>query len=238
MLQLHAALNGDRAHPAAPRTPEELAAEARAAVGAGAATLHLHPYDDDGLQTLAAEPCAAALHAVRAACPGIPISLSTSEGIEPDTERRLALVAAWTALPDLVTANQGEAGILELCELLVARGIGIEAGLLSLDDAHAFVAAGIAPRCVRAMIEPLDPDPGDAVAHAEAMEQALASGGVRLEQVHHGDGIASWAVNRRALQRGHGIRTGLEDTPVLPDGRIAVGNGELVAAAAALLASP
>ena len=129
MLQLHAALNGDRAHPAAPRTPEELAAEARAAVGAGAATLHLHPYDDDGLQTLAAEPCAAALHAVRAACPGIPISLSTSEGIEPDDERRLALVAAWTALPDLVTANQGEAGILELCELLVARGIGIEAGL-------------------------------------------------------------------------------------------------------------
>ena len=32
---LQAALNGDRKHPAAPRTPEELAAEARAAVNAG-----------------------------------------------------------------------------------------------------------------------------------------------------------------------------------------------------------
>src|SRR4029077_11938726 len=57
-----------------------------------------------------------------------------------------------------------------------------------------------------------------------------------LEQVHRGDGIASWAVNRRAIPRGQGIRTGLEDTPVLPDGRLADGNGDLVAAAAAMLA--
>jgi uncharacterized protein (DUF849 family) len=86
------------------------------------------------------------------------------------------------------------------------------------------------------MVEPLDPDPQDAFAHAEAIEQALAEGGIRLEQVHHGDGIASWAVNRRAVACGHGIRTGIEDTAVLPDGRVASGNGELVAAAAALLA--
>lgn len=31
----------------------------------------------------------------------------------------------------------GEAGILELCDLLMERGIGIEAGLLSLDDTRA-----------------------------------------------------------------------------------------------------
>jgi uncharacterized protein (DUF849 family) len=233
---LQAALNGAREHPAVPRTPEELAAEAREAVEAGAGSLHLHPYDDHGNQTLAAEPCAAALRAVRAACPGVPISLSTSAAIEHDPERRRELIAAWTGLPDLVTANQGEEGILELCELLAVRRIGIEAGLLSLDDAHTFVASGISPRCVRAMVEPLDPDPHDAVTHAGAIERALAEGGVQLEQVHHGDGIASWAVNRRAVARGHGIRTGLEDTTVLPDGRVASGNGELVAAAATLLA--
>ena len=83
------------------------------------------------------------------------------------------------------------------------------------------------------MVEPLDPEPNDAVAHAKAIERALASGGVRLE--HHGDGVASWAVNRRAAARGHGIRTGLEDTPVLPDGRLASGNEELVLAALSLL---
>jgi uncharacterized protein (DUF849 family) len=200
-------------------------------------TLHLHPYGADGRETLDAEPCAAAVRAVRSRCPRVPISLSTSADIEPDSELRLALVGGWTELPDLVTANQGEPGILELCELLLERQIGVEAGLLSLEDAHAFVESGIAPRCVRAMVEPLDAEPDDAVAHAEAMELALGDGGVELEQVHHGDGIASWAVNRRAAARGHGIRTGLEDTPVLPDGRTAAGNGELVAAAAALLAA-
>ena len=235
MPLLQAALNGAREHPALPRTPDELAAEGRAAVEAGAQVLHLHPYAE-GRETFESEPCAAALRAVRAACPGVPVSLSTSAEIEPDPERRRALVGAWTELPDLVTANQGEEGIVELCELVIARGVGIEAGLLSLADAHAFVAAGIADRCARAMIEPLDADPDDAVAQAAAMEAALAAGGVQLEQVHHGDGIASWAVNRRAAGRGHGIRTGLEDTPVLPDGRTASGNGELVAAAAAVLA--
>jgi uncharacterized protein (DUF849 family) len=236
MALLQAALNGARDHPALPRTPDELAAEGRAAVDAGARVLHLHPYDDDGRETLLAEPCAAALRAVRAACPGIPISLSTSADIEADPERRRTLVAGWTDLPELVTANQGEAGIVDLCALLSERGVGIEAGLLSPADAHAFVASGIAERCVRAMVEPLREDPDEALAEAEAIEEALAAGGIRLEQVHHGEGIASWAVNRRGAARGHGIRTGLEDTPVLPDGRPASGNGELVAAAAAVLA--
>lgn len=218
-----------------PRSPEELAAEARAAVEAGAQSLHLHAYNTQGGETFEAAVVAAALHAVRATCPGMPLSLTTSADIELDPQRRKTLIAAWTELPDLVTANMGEVGILELCDLLIERGIGIEAGLLSLNDARIFAASGIAPRCKRAMVEPLNADPEEAVARAEAIEQLLSDSGVQIEQVHHGDGIASWAVNRRAVARGHGIRTGLEDTPVLPDGRMASGNGELVAAAAALL---
>jgi uncharacterized protein (DUF849 family) len=86
------------------------------------------------------------------------------------------------------------------------------------------------------MIEPLDADPDEAVRHADRMERVVIEAGIMLQQVHHGDGIASWAVNRRAVTRGHGIRTGLEDTPVLPDGRLARNNGDLVAAAAAIIA--
>ncbi len=67
------------------------------------------------------------------------------------------------------------------------------------------------------------------------MEAIVVSAGITLEQVHHGDGIASWAVNRRALHKGHGIRTGLEDTPVLPDGAQARDNADLVAAAARMI---
>ena len=233
---LAVALNGSRVHPLAPRTPGALAEAARTSVDAGAGLLHLHPFDAAGSETLAAGPCGAALEAVRATCPGVPISLSTSAAIEPDPGRRRDLVAGWTALPDLVTANQGEAGIRELCDDLIARGVGIEAGLLSLPDAGAFLRSGLAARCVRVLIEPLDADPRDAVAHAAAIEAVLVRAGIGLEQVHHGDGLASWAVNARALPRGHGIRTGLEDTTVLPDGRPAPDNAALVRAAAAMMA--
>lgn len=235
---LEVALNGSRAHPHVPRTARELAEAARACVAAGAQVLHLHPYDFEGRETLAAEPCAAALRAVYAACPGIPVSLSTSAEIEPDPARRRALVASWTVLPELVTANQGEAGIIELCRDLMARGVGIEAGLLSRTDAEAFVRSGVADHCVRVLIEPLDADAEDAVAHAAAMEDILRRAGISLPQVHHGDGLASWAVNARAVRRGHGIRTGLEDTAVLPDGQVAPDNAALVRAATLLMADP
>jgi uncharacterized protein (DUF849 family)/adenine/guanine phosphoribosyltransferase-like PRPP-binding protein len=237
-MSLQAALNGARTaaeHPRIPRTPDELAREARAAVGAGADLVHIHAYDS-GAETLAAAPVAAALRAVRAASPGVPVSLTTSAGVEPDPRMRLELVAGWTELPDVVTANQGEEGIVELCEHLIGRGVGIEAGLLALADAHAFVRSGLADRCARVLIEPLDAEPEAAVTHAAAMEDVVTGAGIALEQVHHGDGIASWAVNERALGRGHGIRTGLEDTTVLPDGSRAAGNAELVLTAAVLAA--
>ena len=239
---LQVALNGARTadeHPGIPRTPDELARAARASIAVGARLVHLHAYDESGRETLAAGPCAAAVRAVRAACPGIPISLTTSAAIEPDPRRRLNLLAAWTDVPDLVTANQGEDGILELCALLSDRGVGIEAGLLRLADAEAFVRSGISGRCVRVLVEPLDADPERATAHAAAMEDVLAAAGVLLEQIHHGDGVASWAVNAtRALTQGTGFATGLEDDP--PSFRMGgwhVDNADLVQAAVALLCS-
>jgi len=125
---------------------------------------------------------------------------------------------------------------VELCEHLLTRGVGIEAGLLSVSDAEAFVRSGLAPRCARVLVEPLDADPGVAVEHAATMEETLRSAEIHLEQVHHGEGIACWAVNERGARRGHGIRTGLEDVHVLPDGSMARDNAELVRVAAQLLA--
>jgi uncharacterized protein (DUF849 family) len=239
-LLLEVALNGHRTpaeHPAIPRTPAELARDARASVDAGADVLHVHAYAD-GEETLAAEPCAAMVRAIRDACPGVPISQTTALYIAgDDPERRIELVASWTELPELVTANQGEPGIVDVCEHLLARGVGIEAGVLSVADAEAFVESPIAARCSRVLIEPLEADPDEAVAHATAMENVLVSAGITLEQVHHGDLIASWAVSERAARRGHGIRTGLEDTTVMPDATPAKGNAELVREARRLLAS-
>jgi uncharacterized protein (DUF849 family) len=232
---LQAALNGDRIHPAAPRTPTAIAEAACAAVAAGAESVHVHVFDDDGRETLEGIACAKVLRAIRGLCPGIAISLTTSATIVSDPGERLRIVGGWEEMPDLVTANQGEGGIRELCEYLLSRGVEIEAGLLSAEDARAFVHSGLARRCRRVLVEPLDTDPDIAVEHAAAMEEIVVAAGISLEQVHHGYGIACWAVNRRALDRGHGIRTGFEDVTLLPDGREARDNAELLAAAARLI---
>jgi len=235
MIVLQAALNGDRIHPGAPRHATAIAEAARAAVDAGAHSVHVHAFDETGRETLEGAACGKVLRAIRSLCPETPISLTTSAAIVGDPSERFRIVEKWKEMPDLVTANQGEAGILELCELLLSRGVGIEAGLLSIDDARAFVCSGLAGRCRRVLIEPLDADADAAVQHAAKMEDIVVSAGITLEQVHHGYGFACWAVNRRGLERGHGIRTGLEDITLLPDGNQARDNADLVAAAARLI---
>jgi uncharacterized protein (DUF849 family) len=236
-VRLEVALNSrtPEEHPAVPRTPAEIARDVVATCAAGAEVVHLHAYDHDGNETLDGRCCADVLRAIRAMNRNVPISLTTSAAIVGDPELRLRLVRAWTELPELVTANQGEEGIVELCDYLIGRGVGIEAGLLTLADAEAFVESGLADRCVRVLLEPLDADPAVAVAHAQAMEDTLTEAAISLEQIHHGEGIASWSVSARALERGHGMRTGLEDTTVHADGSSPVDNADLVRAAVALI---
>jgi uncharacterized protein (DUF849 family) len=232
---LQAALNGARVHSGVPKTAAAIAEAARTVVSAGAHSVHVHAFDDDGRETLDGAACGKVLSAIRLACPGVPVSLTTSAEIVADPQERLRIVEGWEELPDLVTANQGEAGIVELCEMLMARGVEIEAGLLSVDDARAFLRSGLAGRCRRVLIEPLDASVESALRHASEMEEIFKAEGISLEQVHHGEGIACWAVNQRALERGHGIRTGLEDVTVLPDGSEARDNAELVRAAVRLI---
>ncbi|KWD88173.1 3-keto-5-aminohexanoate cleavage protein [Burkholderia ubonensis] len=235
MTFLQVALNGDRRHGAAPRGPDAIGDDAAASVRAGAHSVHVHAYDRAGNETLNAAECSAVIRAIRARCPDVPISLTTSATIVPDPVQRLQTVQSWTDFPDLVTANQGEKGITELGEWLILRGVGIEAGLLSPADAHAFVASPLRDRCRRVLIEPLDPDPVAALRDAEEMEAILSAAGIALPQVHHGYDGSCWAVNKRALARGHGIRTGMEDVTILPDGRAAKSNAELVEAARLLI---
>ncbi|MBL8537760.1 MAG: 3-keto-5-aminohexanoate cleavage protein [Hyphomonadaceae bacterium] len=235
MVFLQAALNGDRQHAAVPKSPDAIAVDAAAAVRAGAHSVHVHAFDQDGKETLNAAACAAVVNAIRARCPGVPISLTSSAAIVVDPEERLAIIQSWTVMPDLVTANQGETGIVALSAWLMARGVEIEAGLLSPADACAFVSSPLRDRCRRVLIEPLNPDPAIALRDAGEMEAILAAAEVTLPQVHHGFDGSCWAVNERALARGHGIRTGLEDVAILPDGGAARDNAQLVETARAMI---
>src|SRR5215831_3005562 len=161
-MLIKACLNGSRRpgeHKRLPLSPDELAEAAEATVRAGASALHIHPRSADGMQTLDPGAQAAALSAVRARCPAIPIGVSTGIWIEPDPEQRRSLVAAWRTLPDFASVNFNEPQTLELCEDLLARDIGVEAGIGTLADVHLFVSSGLALSCFRVLIEPEDEAP-------------------------------------------------------------------------------
>ena len=114
-MWLRACLNGARSpesHPAVPLTPSELARDGRRAIDAGAVALHIHPRALHGKETLEPERIAATLSAVREACPGIPLEVSTAAWIEQDVARRLAFVRSWHALPDSAGVNFGEGGAI------------------------------------------------------------------------------------------------------------------------------
>ena len=224
-------LNGSRErgeHRALPLSPQELALDARRSVDAGAGAVHIHPRSVDGTQTFAAQECGAAIEAVRATCPGIPLGTTTAAWIEPDVQQRLKLIQQWQVLPDFVSVNFSEPGTPELCSFLLIRGIGIEAGLGSIEDAQLLIRMGIADRCVRILIEPVEEEIVSALITVEAIEKMLYHAHVQTPRLLHGFNTTAWPLLKLALQRGYNTRIGLEDTLTLPDGRQATGNAELV----------
>lgn len=237
-ILIKACLNGARRpgdHPALPVTPEALAREARAAVDAGAAAIHIHPRNEDGRQTLSAGACGAAVAAVRTACPGVPVGLTTGAWIEPDPLRRNTYVRAWKVLPDFVSVNFSEEGVNDFCGQLGRQGIGVEAGIWTVGDARALVASRLADRCLRLLLEPRETNGADALRTVALIERVLDENGVQTPRLLHGRAEAAWPVLEAAVRKGYDIRIGLEDTLLLPDGTQAADNAALVAAAVAIV---
>ena len=235
---IQACLNGRRTraeHPAIPQTPEELAREGKAAVAAGATSLHVHPRGPDGFETLEGEPRAAVLRAMREACPGIEISFTTGLWITNDPAKRLALIARWTELPDVCSVNISEDGAVELINALVARGIGIELGVATAVDMRKFIASGVAPSCKRLLVE-LEGSPSEAQVECAVMESLLMAADIRLPRLDHGYGRSTYGILDHAHRLGYDLRIGFEDTLALPDGCPARNNAELVAAVVARVA--
>jgi uncharacterized protein (DUF849 family) len=238
MTLIQACLNGvtsRRQHPRVPYTPAEVADQARRAIAAGAQALHIHPRDPSGAETFEAEHVAATLVAVRDACPGIAVGVSTGLWVTAhDADRRMALIAEWTgeARPDFASVNFREEGAQELGDALRAGAIGVEGGIWSVDDAKTLVESEMAPDLLRVLAEPKEADPAKALDSALAIEQILSAHDPALRQLHHGAGATTWHVMRWAIERGHDIRIGLEDTNFLPGDRRAVDNEELVEQAA------
>ena len=233
-MLIEACLNGSRRaeeHEALPLSPAALADDAAQCRQAGAGAVHIHPRGMGGHETLEPDACAAAIEAIHDRVPGLPVGVTTGLWITGSSAQRLALVERWTVLPDFASVNFSEDGTDELCTLLVAKGIKIEAGLSSVADARAFVDSGFVDRCLRVLVE-VEPRASDPLRAAAVIGRVLEGSGIHLPRVQHGHDAAVWPLLEDALAHGYDVRIGLEDTLLMPDGRRARGNAELVAAAA------
>jgi uncharacterized protein (DUF849 family) len=229
-MAVKACLNGGRTrdeHPAVPLTPTELAADARDVRDAGAFAVHVHPRDSGGAPTLSAAACDAAVAAIRAAVPGVPVGLSTAETIDPDPFARAAAIKTWRQRPDFVSVNFSELGWAGIVRAALHSGIGVEAGLSTPADAEQLARSPFAHQLIRALVE-VD----DGAEEARAVAELIPAG---IPQLWHGSGPRTWEVIAAGAADGADVRIGLEDALVLPEGRVAAGNAELVAAAVELV---
>ncbi|WP_037840343.1 3-keto-5-aminohexanoate cleavage protein [Streptomyces sp. NRRL S-337] len=246
MLQV--CLNGPRTAAdsgAVPMSPATLAEAARRAVAAGAENVHVHPKTPCGRDSLSPRVVGPALEAVKAAV-DVPVGVTTGAWTEPDPpapsdgpgsvpDRRVERIRSWTVLPDHASVNWHEEGAEALAAALLERGIGVEAGLWSgTPGPGRFLRSPLAPRVLRVLAEVTDTDAGSAPATARALLAEVAAGAHGRPVLLHGWDGGAWPVLRLAVELGLDTRIGIEDTLLLPDGRPAADNAELIAAALSL----
>jgi uncharacterized protein (DUF849 family) len=232
---VQACLNGARSrdfHPQLPSTAEEIARHGAACVDASAAELHVHARTPDGRESLLAVD--ATMLALRQACPGTLIGVSTGAWIEKDEQRTRDCIARWNELPDYASVNLSEPDAPAIMDLLRQRGVGIEAGLASVADAERLVDLKDHKRVFRILIEIEEQDLGIARQVADEIAMVLDRAGVKRPILLHGVDATVWQFVELAYQRQWSTRVGLEDGKNLPDGTTAADNAALVAAAVAV----
>jgi uncharacterized protein (DUF849 family) len=176
----------------------------------------------------------AAVAAIRAACPGIPVGVTTGLWVTGgDVAARRAAVAGWDGLPgparpDFASVNVNEAGWTELTATLESAGIGIEAGVWTPADARALATFGRGDRLERIMIEVMGGPASTAAERADDILRVLAETGATAPRLLHGEGESCWPLISHAGALGLPARIGLEDTTAGPYGEAVTGNGELV----------
>ncbi|MFF4058055.1 3-keto-5-aminohexanoate cleavage protein [Streptomyces sp. NPDC001668] len=221
-------LNGPRGAAdgtAVPLTPASMARAAAEAVAAGATDIHVHPKTPCGQDSLSPRVVAATLEAIRARV-SVPVGVTTGAWAEPDPAARLARVRGWTVLPDHASVNWHEPGAEETAAALIDLGVGVEAGIWSGTDAAVrFALSPLGPKVLRVLAEVTDTDAAEASARTLLSELGMAHGRPVLL---HGEDAGAWPVLRLAGRLGLATRVGLEDTLLLPDGRRATSNAQLV----------
>ncbi len=239
-----------------PVTPQEMAREARAAYDAGATVMHVHfRQQAPGKGHLPSwEPVVALeiAEAIREACPGVIFNQSTGV-VGPDIAGPVACMRA--VRPEIAACNAGSLNYLKVR----SDGTWAWRPMLfdnPVEKVQAFLAAmaetGALPefecfdigivRCVEMYARTglyrghLDYNfvmgvesgmPADPELLPILMRLVMPNATWQVTAI----GRASiWPLHRRAAELGGNLRTGLEDTFYLPDGRKATSNGQLIEA--------
>lgn len=219
-------------YPAVPMTPRHLARDARAVAALGVTSMHVHPRDVDGQESLDPGPIGAVVSAIRAVAPQMEIGVTTARWVEPDPLKRTELVAQWGRLPrhacpDVAAVNVHERGWQRVCAALESVGIGVELGVWTTGDAVQLKQEGVPRGTVRVLAEVTVTDPDTAVAEAARILKAL--GPMPVPILLHGEEAGAWPVLDFAKRNNLDHRIGFEDTLKGPDDVwLATGNDELV----------
>jgi uncharacterized protein (DUF849 family) len=243
-----------------PVTPEQMAREARAACDAGASVVHVHFRQQapgrGHLPSWDAQVALEIAQAIRESCPGVVFNQSTGV-IGPDISGPVACMRA--IRPDIAAANAGSLNYLKVR----SDGRWAWPPLLFDNPVEKVAAFLQAMQETGAMPEFECFDVGIVRSVEMYLRTGLYRGHADVNFVMGVDSgmpadpallplligllpeAATWQVtaigrenvwplHRRTAELGGNLRTGLEDTFYLPDGRKARGNGELVAAIVAL----
>ena len=243
-----------------PVTPAEMAREARAACDAGASVVHVHfrqqapgkghlPSWDPGVALEIAE-------AIRDACPGVVFNQSTGV-VGPDISGPVACMRA--IRPEIAAANAGSLNYLKVRSdglwawkpmlfdnpvekiqafLQVMQETGalpefecFDVGIVRSVDMYLKTGLYRGHADVNFVMGVDSGMPADATL-LRLLVGLLPAGATWQVTAIGRENV--WPLHRRTAELGGNLRTGLEDTFYLPDGRKARSNGELVEAIVAL----
>jgi hypothetical protein len=110
--------------------------------------------------------------------------------------------------PDYASVNVSQDGSEDVMAVLLGAGIGIEAGVWSVEDAKRLARSGFADRVTRILVEPVDVGAEEAAAVVDGIHAALDGAGIEVPRLQHGDGRAAWVLFEDAIRRRIDTRVG------------------------------
>jgi len=234
------ALNGARQKKQSkfiPQSLDEIGKEVKLLFENGHKVFHIHCYDEKGNEGLKPEDVNNLVSSVKSIPHEIQIGISSGDWIEPDLAKRKSYIKAWLHLPDFISVNMIEEDAIEISELLISKGVKIEAGLNEKKAAEIFVESGLYKNCFRILIDPEPEKLKEAIECIDEIEEVLDRNGVEVPRLLHGFNSVSWDILREAKRRGYDSRIGMEDTIYMENGEGVKSNLELINYAQKILKS-